>query len=548
MRISIIATILLLCSQLHGQTNETLLARLDSCIEERSHLSRQKEQQINAIRRQLRAGVSDEVRLSLYEKMYDEYHIYRYDSAMAYVRRGERLARKTGKARYALNAIIHKGVLLSMGGFYHEAEETLRSVDESKLDRQQRRELNQALVSLYVFWLGYYGENEYTKDFHRLEKELLANMVALSEKNTPSYYYYKGEQAYIAFKNPEEALRLYRRAIALSTPRTRIYASSAYAIARYYKEAGNREGYVEWLTRAAIADQLCLLKENAALQELAMYLFENSPSDLERATRYIRCNMEDAQFYGNRLRILEISRKLPVIFEAYQKHINRQKRGISTALLALAAFTVVVLVLLVMVRRKSKTAERQRGLMDQMNRQLLAQHEELNEKKEKLETLNARLVETNKFREGFQRIFLDLCSVYINKIVNVQNLVRIKSRGNQGGDLQKVMASLRLSEKDAVLFFSRFDKAFLELYPHFIEDLNSLLKPDQQVRLNEDGSLTPELRIYALVRLGVKESSEIATLLFYSPQTIYNYRTRMKNRAIHKDTFDQDVAKLSLTI
>ena len=165
-----------------------------------------------------------------------------------------------------------------------------------------------------------------------------------------------------------------------------------------------------------------------------------------------------------------------------------------------------------------------------------------------LYTLNEQLLDTNLKREGLAKIYIDLCAKYIDRLKKYQTLVRRKIKANQVQELLSTMSSSRISEEDAAAFMNRFDKAFLDLYPTFVDELNALLLPENQLVLRQPGTLSPELRIYALIRLGVRESSEIADLLFFSPQTIYNYRSALKAKAISKDTFDADVKNLCTVI
>lgn len=142
------------------------------------------------------------------------------------------------------------------------------------------------------------------------------------------------------------------------------------------------------------------------------------------------------------------------------------------------------------------------------------------------------------------RLFMDLCATYISKLNNYRKLVTRKVKAHQTDDLLHSATSAKITEQEAATFYTQFDRAFKELYPTFVDDFNSLLLPDKQISLTKEGALPTELRIYALVRLGVTESAEIATLLFYSPQTIYNYRTAVRKRALRPDSFEEDVQAL----
>lgn len=156
---------------------------------------------------------------------------------------------------------------------------------------------------------------------------------------------------------------------------------------------------------------------------------------------------------------------------------------------------------------------------------------------------NERLLATNVKREGLAKLYIDLCSKYIDRLSKYQKLVCRKIKANQVNDLLSMMTSSRLSDEDAATFMHNFDKAFLDQYPTFVTEFNELLLPEARIK-TQSNTLTTELRIFALVRLGVKESSEISNLLFYTPRTIYNYRSAVKSKAINKDSFEDDVRKL----
>ena len=165
-----------------------------------------------------------------------------------------------------------------------------------------------------------------------------------------------------------------------------------------------------------------------------------------------------------------------------------------------------------------------------------------------LQELNQLLMDTNKHREGLASIYIDLCAKYIDKLNKYQTLVKRKIKANQAQELLQTISSVRISQEDAATFLNRFDKAFLELYPTFVEEFNALLRNDGQLLQKSPHSLTTELRTFALIRLGVTNTADIAGLLFLSNQTIYNCRSTIKNRAIRKETFDDDVMHLCTVI
>lgn len=222
-------------------------------------------------------------------------------------------------------------------------------------------------------------------------------------------------------------------------------------------------------------------------------------------------------------------------------------------LIATLAFllAVVAFVLFYLSRRRNAQLHLSQRLLEHKNRQLHDVNEQMHAVNEQMLTVNGQLqhlngllVEANRKREEYLRLFVDICASTMERITNYKNLVKLKVRANQTKDLLKVLNSDRMADHDMSRFFMQFDKAFLGLYPTFVEEFNKLLKPDYQVCLNKDGSMSMELRLFALIRLGVTESSEIATLLGYSPHTIYNYRSAMKGRSLDKEHFEEQVRNL----
>ena len=293
---------------------------------------------------------------------------------------------------------------------------------------------------------------------------------------------------------------------------------------------GDMKEYERYLIMAAISDMICPLKENMAMQELAMYIFKNKNGDLERANRYLNVSMEDAMFYNNRLRMLEIARKFPSIVSSYQEQSNIKNRRMTWAFVFICILSAGLIVSLIFIRQQVKQIRLRRRAIAEMN--------------QKLRLLNQELLHTNRSREEYISLFLDLCAAYIDKLSKYQELVRRKVKAKQIDDLLKIANSTKMPESDAKHFFVNFDTAFLTLYPNFIKEFNELLREGEEIVVKRGDLLNTELRIFALIRMGVKDSSRIATLLFYSPQTIYNYRTAVRNRARDRENFEEQVKQL----
>ena len=510
---------------------QQLLKLLDGYIERRNIYTEQKEEKIKQLKIKLRIAENNNSRLSILNAIYREYYTYRYDSAMVYANRGLALALSENNTYYATLNRINRAAVLSTGGFYSQAETLLVDIDEKKVPRQLKQYYYYTTTWLYNYWESFCDKSEFKDNYRQKKQHYLQLTVKATSKNYVDLYaYLNGELAFLENPLGKTVLRHYTTALKNSPINSRVHASAAYCIARYYREMGNMQLYEKYIVEAAISDMVCPLKENLALQEFSTYLYKKDTKYAKYAARYIYCSMEDAQFYNNRLRMLEISNVLPIIATANQAALAYKER-IVRGVLAVVSFLSLVLLGMALLGYKQ-------------NKWLARSRREVKSQNLKLKELNEKLIATNHRRETYMRLFMDISAVYIRKLIEYRKLVGRKIKANQTADLLKTINSYKLAEEEATTFYTRFDRAFIELYPGFVEELNSLLLPDAQIEQPSPNSLTTEVRIYALMRLGVTDSQEIATLLFYSTQTIYNYKSAMRARAINRETFDDDINRL----
>ena len=508
-----------------------LLKLLDEYIDRRELYTEQKEEKIKQLKLKLRIADSNTSRLSILNTIYREYYTYRYDSAMVYANRGLSLALSYNNTYYATLNRINRAAVLSTGGFYSQAETLLNEIGENNVPHQLKQYYYYTTTWLYSYWEAFCDKSEF-KDYYRQKKlQFLRLTVNTTHSNYVGLYaYLSGELAYLENPLGKNVLRHYTIAINNSLVNSRVHASAAYCIARYYREIGNMQLYEKYIVEAAISDMVCPLKENLALQELSTYLYKKDPKYANRAARYIYCSMEDAQFYNNRLRMLEISNIQPIIATANQEALAHKERIVRGVLAVVSFLSLVLMGMALLGYKQTKWLARSRREVKSQNL--------------KLTELNEKLIATNHRRETYMRLFMDISAVYIRKLIEYRKLVGRKIKANQTADLLKTINSYKLAEEEATTFYTRFDRAFIELYPGFVEELNHLLLPDAKIELPSPNSLTTEVRIFALMRLGVTDSQEIATLLFYSTQTIYNYKSAMRTRAINRETFDEDINRL----
>ena len=531
-----------------GSKTQQLRQKLDNLLEQRKALIDNKNKDINRLKKNLTTSENTLKRLQTYEQLFEEYYVFQFDSAMTYLNKGIKLAKETKNTYYYNSNTISKAELLSIGGLYSEAIHEIEQVDTTGLDKAQHFEYYFSLFRIHTYWADFCNDKTYTPT-HRLKaQEYLKKAMPFCDETDKTYEYYLGEYAVFVLNNPQAARAHYIKSIKQLPQNSRFYAMSCFALSGSYGNEGNTEKQEEFLLLSSIADIENCTMENFALQNLAMYIFEHNKDELDLAQQYIQTALEDAHFYNNRLRIIEISSKLPVIVSSYQQTLNQRNKVQMTAIIVISLLLLFLLSAVFYIVKQTKRLSLQQQELQKNNNQLSELNRQQKELNTQLHGLNALLVDTNSKRERLAKLYIDLCAKYIARLKKQQTLVKRKIKANQTTELLSQLSSERLSEEDAATFLSRFDKAFLDLYPDFTEELNSLLLPEGQIQNKNTDELTTEQRIMALIRLGVKESAEIADLLFYSPQTIYNYRSVLKGKAINKETFEEEVMKLCRVI
>ena len=524
-----------------ADTNGELIQRIDSIIDNITQIYGKKQARIDFYKSMAHKSQKPETQLSAYDKLYDEYFVFQFDSAMVYADKAITLADRIGDKFHHDKCRIEKASLLGVGGLYGEAVALLDEIDSTRLDNKLRFDYTIAYYFIYTYWADYCHDYYYSPRYHERANNYLKQAVTMLRPTDSYYNFFWGEYFIYVERNDKLALEHYFKTLSTAPVESRWYAMASYAIANNYSANNNNNKYEEYMLRACISDLLNCTRENLAMQDLAMYLFKKGDDNILLAERYINFAMDDAKNYNNRLRIIEISQKLPVIVSTYREKLSSQNNIMRFALFGVSILFAFVVVLLYFYSRQNQLLARQRHELSESNNLLSSLNDKLN-------TLNSRLLDTNSRRERLAKLYIDLCAKYIDRLSKFETLVKRKIKVGQVNDLLNTASSSRLSEEDAATFMNSFDTAFLDLYPSFVDEFNALLRTDEQIVPSHKGRLTTELRIYALIRLGVKESSEIAALLFYTPRTIYNYRSTIKSRALNRETFECDVEQLCRVI
>ena len=531
-----------------GKTDEKkLLERIDYMIDNDQYYQDIKEKELKHLKQQALDAEDNKTRLLFLDSIYRAYSTYRYDSAYAYMKRGLELAEKCKDSYYITLNQINQASVLSVRGFYGKAEVLLQTLNPETMPNKLKLYYYFTYAWLYNYWESYAKNSDYAEEFRTQKKhymDLLLQNFNEDSRNNVYYNYLLGERIYIDEPASKKSLTQFLKALKMSPAKSRIHAMSAYGAARYYKLTGKFDLYEKYLVEASVSDGLCQLKETVALQKLAYYLFKKDENNSKLAAKYIQHTMEDAQFFNNQLRMMEISNILPVIAAANQQAAERSRARILTGFITVSAALIIIIILAFVNNRQKNKLKKNKQEIEEQNKKQIEMNGQLSEMNNQLTELNQQLIETNIKRETYLRLFMDISAAYISKLADYRKLVSRKIKGNQAADLLKSLNTHKLEEEETQMFYNRFDKAFMELYPGFVTELNKLLLPESQLVVPTTHTLTTEIRIYALMRLGVTDSQEIATLLHYSTQTIYNYKSGMRAKAINRDTFESDVNRL----
>ena len=491
------------------------LARLDSVLARQPYYLKVREQHIEQLKIQLQHEQRVQQRLRLYNELYQNYYVFQFDSAMKYINESIEYAVKTGQTSYYAQNIIQKADLLSIGGLYSQALESLSLLKPSVLPDTLKFNYYLTLFHTYVYWADYCSDAIYAPRYREMGRQNLVSAMPFLDKRDKRYSYYMGEYSGYILNDPLKARKYYQQSIATTPESTRMYAMACFALACNYNVAGDTDNYENYLLMACESDAKSLTMENMALQNLAMYTLEHGEGTLaiEDAQRYINISLNNAKFYNSRLRIIEVSNRLPIIVNSYQRQLQQTNSFFRNSLLVISVFAVFLFISIGFIFKQNNRLTHSRRKLQESNHRLSEMNERQSLLNEQLYELNEKLVVTNKKREGLVKLYIDLCSRFINRLKKQQTLVKRKIKANQAQELLTQLSSDRLSEEDAATFLLRFDKAFLDLYPTFPAELNALLRPEDQILQPDKLTMTTEQRIMALVRLGVTESSEIANLL-----------------------------------
>lgn len=507
--------------ELRREPDEALLRRLDRMIEQREVYQHRVEQKIASLHRQLEYAEDPMSRFRILDDLFTCYRSFRIDTAMVVVQERMRLAREMGNDSCIILSRMNLADVMNKMGHHKEALGIL-----NRLDRTERMDRDTYFHYLYhTIYLSCYNEEtdpEQKRYFREQIKAYKDTLVSISEPGSTGYITNKCGRLGMAGQW-DEAIRLLQEhyeGISDSNPDK---ARVEYLLAELCLSKQDTLQARRWLILAAITDIANAKKVYMSLQHLAVLLYREG--DVARAYRYIFCSLEDVNFGEARYRMVDIAHYLPIIKAAHDELVRAEEQRMRLSLFLLLALVVLLVTAYLFIRQRNRKLLRARQSLAEQNERLL-------EMAANLERMNEEIKESNHIKEEYIGLLFNICSEYIYKQETERKvLLKIANTGSIA-DISKALRSHTTTTEDFKQFIGKFDTIFLSLFPTFVEQFNHLLRPEERVTLREGELLTPELRIYALVRLGIGDSSKIANFLHYSLQTVYNYRMKMRNKAL----------------
>ena len=505
---------------------DSLLNKLNGVLDQKKSYDIEKVKRIEKLEKTLAESSSSDLenRYLLYLQLYDEYKSFNYDKAFYYVQRLQQTGRLLADPAKIAYGKIKLGFILLSSGMFKETFDSLRTVNVKILGTEARKEYYFLNARTYYDLADFTKDDYYSPIYNTRAEKYIDSATALCAKSSWEYIYYNG-LCRLKDGNTGQAVADLKQLVEHFKLTDHQFAITASTLSDIYIRKGDPDSSISLLITAAIADVRSSTKEAAAMTTLAQELYKNG--DVKNAYVYIKQSMDDAIYYGARQRKLQVSAILPVIASDRINIEEEQKKALfffSSILTILILMVVVFAVIIYKQLRKIRIADK---IIVETNHNLEQTIIELNE--------------ANKIKEEYIGYYFNLISEYINKLEKFKRSVDTKLTTKKFDDIRLLVNNINLSKEREELFIN-FDKAFLTIFPNFVTKYNELFCEENRVKLLPNQLMNTDLRIFALVRLGIHDTEKIAHILEYSVNTIYNYKARIKSKSlVHNDEFENAI-------
>lgn len=505
---------------------QAVLRELDKAIGQKDENLVRKHARIQDLQRQLEHTSDPMQRYDLYKDLFEEYLHFQADSAVYYLNRRSKLLPIEGREDLEEEGKINRAAVLGVMGLYADALHLLKGIDANSLGADLRMTYYHACRTCYG-WLADYTIERREKQKYLADTDLYRDSIMLFASRELDRDIVRAEKAALGGR-PDEAITILE-SLLTKTDDMEILSYLNYTMYEAYVAKKDVDSQIYYLARTALWDMKRVVREYASLHKLARLLYEQG--DIDRAYQYLNCSMEDAVACHARLRSLEVTEIYPIIDRAYREKEAHERAVVRGLLLGMS---VLALLLIAAV-----------GYLYYWMKKLATMRRSLYEANKQLQAVNQSLEQTGKIKEVYIARYLDRCVSYLDKLEQYRRSLEKLAMASKTDALFKTIRSDQFLRDERKAFYRDFDKSFLELFPHFIEDFNRLLVEDGRIEVKPGELLNTELRIFALIRLGVTDTNSIAHFLGYSLATVYNYRSKIRNKAVgDKDKFEQEVMKV----
>ena len=538
---------------------DSLYRVLDAAIDSSSIYKKQKLDAINTLEKQYAAVRNDQDRYQFALSLFREYIAFVNDSALNYIQVCMECAERMGRKDLQTQSELALAYQLADTGFYPEAEIHFKAISKDLLTDDMVITYLKGMNHLYGE-MGYYSHDKKLRDqFFSRSAALRDSLLQILPKDSYGYNALKSVELNNQGKT-EEALKCSDKWMKLAKPGSRDYATMAFYRSEIFRNMGDTDMERYWLVMSALTDIRQAIMDQAALWSLANSLM-NEEGDLDRAYKYMDFSWECISYFSTHMRSWLVTPILTRINDKYKQNLHQAYTNLIWTIVAISFLLIGLLMLLFYVSKKRRQLSVIRNELKnandelgQLNYQLSAKNHDLSEANQKLSNINEQLRQaiihlndSNRVKDEYIGKFLSVCSDYIDKLDNYRIKVNRKLKAGQQADVLRMTSSEQLKEDELKELFDHFDDIFLRLFPTFIDDFNALLKPGEEIVPTEKNHLNTDLRIFALIRLGIEESSKIAEFLRYSPNSIYAYRARIKNKAFgNRDEFEKLVKEIGI--
>ena len=542
-KIKHIAIILLLAASCKSETPyDEVIWKLYAVLENKATYEAHFQQRIDVLKDMRKAAMQSPAMLyDINARLADEYASYSLDSAVLYLSRNRSIADELGDRYKATESEISLATLYAKTGYHIESSDILHRLPYDKIPFTLRANYFRALHSLSGELMAYsqngevWQEKKHDRDMYR------DSLLRYVPEESFEWYELKSEEA---DNNSDKALRIsyIEKMLECCESGSHDYAKACFLM-QYSSEDHHEQ--MTWFARSAIADCLCAVKDYASLQSLSRLLFEEG--DIDRAFRYTADHsMPDAISFNGKLRPWQIAQFFPDIERAFADKTLKQKRGLTNMVILISFLLLVLCAVLVLFFMRQNVLDKTRRKLEESYLEIESHNRELEEERLKLQALNSRMKESDKVKQEYITSFLSILSDNISADRQYKNHVRKHIRRGDTDSLIAEIDALPPIDEDISKFYKMFDETFINIYPDFVEKFNQLLKEGETITPKDGDILTPELRIFALVKLGISDYGKIASLLHYSTNTIYNYRAKIKNKSdIGRDDFEAAVRAIA---